>query len=456
MSMSSVSSANKVARPGAGSVTEVFWLALPVIMQTLAETAMQVIDTALVGRLGTAALGAIGFAGIWIWTLLVPLAGVTTGVQVFVARHDGAGEHERCGPWVWSALWLTLPAMIVWICLLFVGLPALFGVVGADSESRQLAISYGLSRLPGAPALIVEFAIASFFRGIGDTRTPLMAAVVGVLVHVLAAVVLIFGRFGAPALGLAGAGAAHSVGTYTIAGLLVCAFLRRKTRERYATGFAPPERAALLRFARTSLPIGGQWFLDMTTFAIFTSVVARMGAASMAASQAMLQLLSLSFMQAVALASASGTLVGRYLGAGDHAAASRSFRSAQRLALVLAALVGALFLCVPEALFGLFAEDPAVLALARPLLTLGAFFQVLDAVTIVASGSLRGAGDTRWPFVVQAGLAWAVRLPAVYVGAIVLQRGVFGAWSGELVYVGVLCGALVLRFRAGQWKLAKI
>ena len=154
-------------------------------------------------------------------------------------------------------------------------------------------------------------------------------------------------------------------------------------------------RQALARFVRTSLPIGGQWLLDMTTFAIFTSLVARMGAASMAASQAMLQLLSLSFMQAVAIASASGTLVGRYLGAGDTAAASRSFRSAQTLALALGAVVAVLFLSAPQMLLGIFADDLEVLMLARPLLTLGALFQVLDAVGIVASGSLRGALPTR-------------------------------------------------------------
>ncbi|MEY4580165.1 MAG: hypothetical protein RL701_4868, partial [Pseudomonadota bacterium] len=189
---------------------------------------------------------------------------------------------------------------------------------------------------------------------------------------------------------------------------------------------------------------------------IFTTLVARMGTTAMAASQAMLQLLSLSFMQAVAIATAAGTLVGRYLGAGDVAAASRSYRSAVVLALGLAAAVGLLFITLPETLLGLFASDREVLRLARPLLGLGAFFQIVDALGIVAAGSLRGAGDTRWPFLLQAGLAWFVRLPAVYLGAIVLGGGLFGAWGGELAYASVLGGALMRRFRAGNWRFASI
>jgi MATE family multidrug resistance protein len=442
------------AKPG--GLSEVFWLALPVVMQTLAETVMNVIDSAFVGRLGTTALGAFGFASIWVWTLLVPIAGVTMGVQAFVSRHDGAREPEQCGRWVWQALWLMVPLMLVLAVALVAGLPALFGAIGAEPQLRELAVAYGVARLWGAPAIVVEFAVSSFFRGIGDTRTPLLAACVGVLVDVLAAFTLVFGMWGMPQLGIVGAGYAQSAGSYAIAAVLLWALLTRRVRERYATAPVWPEPAAVLRFLRTSAPIGGQWLLDMASFAIFTSAVACMGSVAMAASQALLQLLALSFMQASALGTAAGTLVGRYLGARDLEAAARSFRSAQLLALGLGLGIAVLFVGAPQLLIGLFVHDAEVIALARPLLSLGALFQVLDAIGIVAAGSLRGAGDTRWPFLVQATLAWALRLPMVYLFAVVLRRGVFGAWSGELVYIGVLGLMLVLRFRAGHWQKVQI
>lgn len=439
-----------------GAVREVALLAYPIILQTLAETVMHVIDTAMVGKLGTTALGAVGFSGTWIWTLLVPFAGISSGVQTFVSRHHGARQEAQCGAWVWHAFWLALPAITLWSVIVTLALPHLFGAIVSDPEMRQLAVSYGIGRIPGGPAVVIEFALCGFFRGIGDTRTPLTAALLGVLVNFIMAYLLIFGYCGFPRLGIAGAGIAQSIGSYVIGGVLLYVFLGKQLRARFGTAPRALDRSALLRFAYTSLPIGGQWLLDMTTFAIFTSVVARMGTAAMAASQAMLQLLALSFMQAVAIATAAGTLVGRYLGAGDLAAASRSYRSAVVLALGLATFVAILFVSAPEALLGLFASDHEVLQLARPLLGLGAFFQVVDALGIVAAGSLRGAGDTRWPFMLQAALAWFLRIPAVYLGAIVLGGGVFGAWGGELAYTIVLGGVLMRRFRAGNWQCAAL
>jgi MATE family multidrug resistance protein len=304
--------------------------------------------------------------------------------------------------------------------------------------------------------VVANFVFMSFFRGIGDTRTPLYAVLGGIVVNVGLAYGLIFGELGLPQWGVAGAGVAISAGSWTILAILASVALRRSMRARYRTQPVRPEREAMLRFLRTSAPIGGQWVLDMTTFAIFGSIIARMGDVSMAASQAMLQLLSVSFMQAIAIALASGTLVGRYIGAGDLEAAERSYRSAQMLCLGVSALVAILFVSVPEVLLGIFSRDPRVLELARPLLVLAAFFQVIDAVGIVAGGSLRGAGDTRFPFIIQSILAWALRLPVVYVAAIWLEGGVFGAWIGELIFVFVLSLAFALRFRAGHWRVVRI
>jgi len=442
--------------PVRGSALEVVSLAFPVVIQSISETIMQLVDSAMVGQLGATELGAIGFAGIWIWTLFVPFTGTGQGVQAFVSRHDGAEEKLHCGPWIWQAVWLLVPAMAVWMFAVAALFPLLVHWIGPSPELSAAAIGYGYARLPGGPAVVGNFILTSFFRGIGDTRTPLYAALGGIVVNVALAYGLIFGELGLPQWGVAGAGVAVSAGSWTILAILVAAALRREMRARYHTQPCRPEREAILRFLRTSAPIGGQWLLDMTTFAIFGSIIARMGDVSMAASQAMLQLLSVSFMQAIAIAIASGTLVGRYIGARDLDAAERSYRSAQALGLGLAALVAVLFVSAPEALLGIFTRDARVLELARPLLVLAAFFQVIDAIGIIAGGSLRGAGDTRWPFYLQATLAWALRLPVVYVAAIWLEGGVFGAWVGELIYVLVLSLAFVLRFRAGHWRTVRI
>jgi len=439
-----------------GSAGEVAWLAAPIVVQTMSETAMQLIDSAMVGRLGATQLGAIGFAGIWIWTLFSPFNGTAQGVQTFVSRHDGAGEQRLCGPWLWQALWLTVPAMTAWMLLVALAFPLLVAWIAPSPELQSAAVAYGWWRLPGGPAVAANFALTSFFRGLGDTRTPLIATLFAISVNVVCAYGLIFGELGLPRMGVAGAAVAITIGSWTTCITLLVFVLRRKMRERYDTLPCRPRRDDMLRFLRTSAPVGGQWLLDMTTFAIFSSIIARMGDVSMAASQAMLQLLSVSFMQVYAIAIASGTLVGRYIGARDLIAAERAYWSAQGLGLGIAALVAILFVSVPEHLLGIFSKDPRMLELAKPLLALAALFQVIDAIGIIAAGSLRGAGDTRWPFAVQATLAWVLRLPAVYVCAIVLQGGVFGAWAGELIFVFALGIAFVLRFRSGHWRTMRI
>jgi MATE family multidrug resistance protein len=177
-----------------------------------------------------------------------------------------------------------------------------------------------------------------------------------------------------------------------------------------------------------------------------------MGDASMAASQAFVVLLSISFMQAIGVAIAASTLVGRYVGARDPEAAERSLRSSLRLASLFCAAIGALFVALPGPLLRVFTDDPSVLALGRPLLLVGALYQVFDALGIVTDGALRGAGDTRWPFLAQLALAWGLFVPLAWLLGVAAGGGLLGAWVGGTVHVAVLAVVLLRRFRSGAWR----
>ena len=446
------------ARAGhpAGGVREVAALAYPIVLTQLSQTVMHLVDCIFVGRLGAAELGALGFAGIWIWTVFCVFSGCANGVQTFVSQAHGSGDHASCGKWAWQGLYaVVLPATLAVTAFAACADPFL-RLLGTTPELHDQALAYVRMRPPGIAFLAVWMVIAAFFRGIGDTRTPLVAAVVANGINAVLAYGLVLGKLGLPAWGIAGAGVATSIAEGVGAVLLFAALFRPGVVRAFATRPVAPNLRAIRRFLRTSAPIGGQWLLDMSAFALFTTLVARMGNASMAANQAMLSLLSLSFMQAVGISLAATTLVGRYKGARDLASAARSFRSAAKLGLLLAAVVAALFVAIPEQLLRMYVDDPQVLAFGRPLLALGAAFQLFDAMAIVAAGSLRGAGDTRWPFVVQTSLAWTLRLPLAWLFAMTLGGGVVGAWYAEFVFVAVLSAAFVWRFRSGAWQRAEI
>jgi len=439
-----------------GGMAEVALLAYPAVLQTLSDTLMQVVDSAIVGRLGVTQLGAVGFGGVWMWTAMVVFVGTATGVQTFVSQTFGAGEAQRCGRWPWQALYVLVPASVLWVGFIGLAFGPLVRLLGPSPELQTFATQYVHMKILGGPAIVAAVVLTSFFRGLGDTRTPLVATVLANVLNAVMAYGLVFGRFGLPAWGVAGAGAATALSCWAYTSIMFVAFLRGRMRRVYGTRPVGPDRSAMRRFARTSAPVGGQWVLEMISFALFSTIIARMGNEQMAASQAMIQLLSLSFMQAFGISIASGALVGRYVGARDPISAERSHWSAMKLGMVVAFVVAALFLGLPDVLLGVFTTDPAVIALGRPLLALGAFFQLIDAIGIIAGGSLRGAGDTRWPFMVQASLAWCLRLPLVYLFAVVMRGGVTGAWFGELGYVAALGGAWLWRFRGGVWRTIRI
>jgi MATE family multidrug resistance protein len=263
---------------------------------------------------------------------------------------------------------------------------------------------------------------------------------------------LIFGRLGLPEMGVVGAGLATAIGQWIYALYMIAAFRHRAVHDHYATQPVAPSVDQMRRLLRTGAPIGGQWVLGMLSFAVFSTLIARMGDVSAAASQAAVVLLSLSFMQAIGISIASSTLVGRYIGADDLPAARRSFWSSEKLAGVLGLGIAVAFIAFPELLMRAFSDEPEVIRLGVPLVRVGALFQFFDAFGIVAGGSLRGAGDTRWPFLVQTVFAWGMFVPLAWLLGVYMDGGVFGAWLGGSIYVAVLAIIFVRRFQRGRWQ----
>jgi len=444
------------ALPRPGGAREVLLLAYPVVLTQLSQTFMFAVDAAMVGRLGATELGAVGFGGIWLWTSICFFMGAVSGVQTFVSHEHGAGCAERAGRWVWQAIAGVLPLHLAGVALFLFFLPPWLAWLGPSEALQANCVAYVHGRAFGMPALLGCMALAAFFRGIGDTKTPLYVTLADNVVNAVLAYALIFGHFGLPKWGPFGAGVATSVADWVYFLAISACFLRPALARRFATRDVHLEWTTIQRYLRTSLPIGGQMLLDMSAFALFATLVARMGDISIAANQALLNLLSFTFMLAYGISIACSTLVGRYVGAGDADAAERSYHTSLKLGLVLALVVSTAFITIPDPLFRIFTQDARVLVLGHPLLTLAAAFQLVDALGIIVGGALRGAGDTRWPFLVQTGLAWGLRVPLVWWIGVALDQGVVGAWLAELLYIWVLGGALALRFRGGAWKRVTI
>jgi len=241
------------------------------------------------------------------------------------------------------------------------------------------------------------------------------------------------------------------------AGIFFALGFRRGIRERFdpmAQWRIHP--GDIRRLLRVGLPMAAHHFLDMGSFLVFSAYIGRMGTDALAANQIVIQVLALSFMPAQGFAIAASTLTGQYIGAGQPDIAEKSAYRTIRLGLAYAGFVMLLCVAVPGPLFRLFTSDPAVLAFARPLLLLAAVFQVFDALQFVASGGLRGAGDTTVPAVIIICGAWFVFIPAAYLLGTVLDKGVVGAWAGATGYIAVVGLLMLGRLRAGRWRQIRL
>jgi MATE family multidrug resistance protein len=439
-----------------GGMREVAALAAPLVLTQIMVTAMGVVDSVIVGRLGAAQLGAVGLGGIWVWTITSFFVGTSTGVQTFVAQHHGAGRASECGTWSWQGLASVVPLAGIAAVLIFIFADSVIAMLAPSDSIAPLATGYMRGRSFGVMGITAASSLSCFFRGIGNTRTPLIATLIANLANLFLDFGLVYGMFGMPRLGVVGAGLATSISEWIYFGVVATIFLRPSVATRFNTRFHPPRFDEIKRLWRTGIPIGGQWTIEMLAFAVFTAFVARMGDAPMAACHAFIQLLSLSFMQAVGIAIATTTLVGRYIGSGQLEYVARSLRSSMLLGTMLAAIIAALFILIPDLLLGIFSADPGVLAYGGPLLMVGALYQFFDAIAIVSDGALRGAGDTRWPFAARCLLSWLVFLPLAYLLAGPAGWGLTGAWLGGLVSIILLALILVFRFRGGAWRRIQI
>ena len=434
-----------------GGYREVICLALPVVVSMLTQTLTSALESAFLGRFGTVEQGAAGLGGALLWPILIACNCSGMGVQICVAQSMGAQRRPDCGAITWQGMYIT---GLAWLPMLVLGLYAL-PLVRLIAPSPELieptALYLRIELLGGLPALL-NMTMIGFFRGLGDTRTPLVVVLVVEFLSVLLDILLIFGVAGCPRLGIAGAALStvicRTVGTVIYLGL----FLRRGRREGFLVQLRLPfDRHTCWHLIRVSWPIGAQGALEMGAWTLFTAFIARLGTADAAAHAIAMRVTSLSYMAGYGLCVAVMTLVGQYLGAHNHAAARRSMVSCLVLVIGLMGSLGLGFFVGRYPLVRLFTHDEAVIALGVRVLLCVALLQVFDGINLIAMGVLRGAGHTRWPMLVGLLLNWGIFVPSAVLTIFVWPGGIVAGWTAAVGTVVVLALMMLLRVLRGAW-----
>ncbi len=437
---------------------EVARMAWPIMLGNLSFVFMDFADKLFVAHLDRGEadpvhLAAIGSAGIWAYTLGMFFVGVSGCVSTFVSQSLGKGQRDLCARYAWQGLYLSLFAGLAALLMLPFS-DSFFTLMGHDPKVTALELSYFRIRILGFTFVACEVALASFFQAVGRAVLPMTSTIAANAMNILLAYTLVFGHFGFPRLGIAGAATATVCSLAFQSALLMGFFLSarvdREFGSRRAWRFDLPKARDLFRIG---WPAGLSGFFDVAAWSMFTSfIVGGFGAAQLAAHTGALNFMHLSFIPAMGLGYATAPIVGRWLGRGDYPMARRRAITAVKLGMVIMTTVGVTLAIFGGTFMRAFSDDPEVIRLGHSLLILAAIFAAFDAVNIVLMGALRGAGDTRWVMVALFAGSYGVCLPLAWLFSRPLGQGALGAWYGATLYVILLSGAFVWRFHRGEWR----
>lgn len=431
-------------------------LAFPAILTMVSQTIMWTVDTAMVGHVGKTELAAVGLGGLMVITLYSFFMGLSYSLNTFVAQSFGAKRYADCGRYLTTGLYLGVISGAVLLSVRFFN-PWIIDLLGPASDVRGPCVDYTGIRMLSAPFFILHYYLSNFFRGIGNTRTPMKVIVVANIINIVLDYILIFGKGPVPALGVSGAAWATFVANLVAAAALAFIAMSGAYRARYETArHWRFEREKLVGLLKIGVPIGVHYFLDIGSFLVFSAYVGRMGTDQLTANQIIIQILALSFMPCNGFAVAATTLMGQYIGAGAPAFAKKSAYSTVRLGLLFTGVIALVYITIPGALIRVFNDDPTVAWYGKRIIPLAALFQLFDGLQIVAAGALRGAGDTKYPMVLALGGGWFVFLPLAFLFGTVLDRGVVGAWLGATIYVVLLGIAMFARLKLDRWRQFKL
>ena len=424
-------------------LTPMLRLALPVVLAELGWMSMGIVDTIMVAPLGPAAISAAGIGTGIHMAFAVFGMGLLLGLDTLVSQAHGAGDHRDCHRWLVHGLvmgaGLAVPIQGACVAVLL-AIPAF----GFHPNVQPLLQGYFGVVIWSTLPLLLYAAVRRYLQGMHVVAPIAFALVTANLMNAAANWALIHGRLGLPALGVPGAAYATCVSrVYMLGVLVIAAWWVDRAR---ATGLADvSRRLSRERFVtlwRLGFPAASQVTLEVGVFGLATALAGRLDPVSSAAHQIALNIAGTSFMVPLGVSAAGAVRVGNRVGANDPAGAARAGWMAIILGAGFMSATALLFVLMPRTLIGLFSPGPEVVTLGASLLVIAAVFQLFDGLQAVATGALRGLGDTRMAMLVNLAGHWLVGLPIAYVFCFTLGYGVWGMWLG-LSSGLIVCGIVL-------------
>lgn len=417
-------------------------------------------DRIFLGHYSVNALAASTPAGIASFMFIALFLGIVGYANTFIAQYTGAVQDRMVGRVLWQTVYLALLSGLLLVLLSAIGGP-LFRLFGHIPEVQDLETRYFHILMWGAVFLLLKDGLSCFYSGRGLTRTVMLVNLAGAAVNIPLDYALIHGWGPFPAMGITGAGIASICGQALMALMFAVLIFRRSYDRQYAVLREWRFRGDLfMKLLRTGAPAGLHFFMDIFTFTFFIGAVGRLGQVDLAATNVTFSLNMLAFLPMIGVSVATNTLVGQSIGRSDPEGAQRAVRSTLHIALVWMVMVATLYITCPGPLIRLFqppASESALFPLiqqrATVLLYFVAIYSLFDALNLVFTGALKGAGDTTFVGWTSFTAGILLLIAPVTIAIEILDANLYICWVFATLYICTLAMIFRYRFRQGRWRV---
>ena len=436
-------------------------LALPTMLEQFLATAVQYIDTAMVGTLGTHATAAVGATATVNWLINGTVSAIGVGFLSYISKACGAGDRDRAKRAAAQAVLVTLIVGIGFTVLALALSTRVPVWMRADPSIQELASQYFFVMYTPMLARSAILLFGNLFRAVGDSKTPMRVGLMVNLINVAGNLLLIYPTRVWHGLTLYGAGwgvvgaAAASAAAYFVGGIVITVALWRHPRISPRGFSLKPESAILRPCLQVALPNALQRFATSLGYVAFAAMVNSLGETATAAHTIANTVESAFYVPGYGMQMAAATLAGNALGAGEHKKINHL--AGMLLTLEIAMMVvsgGLLFLFAPN-MMGLFSADAAVIALGAVVLRMVAVSEPFYGVSIILEGMMQGMGQTMLPFVIGVTGMWGVRIVGTFLCTQIFGMGLISAWACMIAHNLLIFVLLTACYRTGQWKPKK-
>ncbi len=463
-------------------------MALPVILAMLSQTAINLLDTAMVGRL-PGSTGIDGVAGIGVslplfWAVGGFFSTIAIGTQAITARRTGEKQLLLAGRALTNSLSI---AGVTGICVSILGyvlVPHIFSILNPNPNVIRLGSEYCSLRMLGVLSMVTTISYKGFFDGIGKTHVHMVASIIMNVLNAFLNVILIFGMFGFPRLEVKGAALASLASTYVGLIIMIGWSFKGKYLQTYRYyRMSNLNRRVIREICRLSLPSGLANIFVMSGFQFFLWVTGHLSSQintlaplsfiplagpilhgldlsrpdlATSASWIIISFLMLIFMSSIAFGTATATLVGQSMGSKDHDLAERYGWESVKIGMYIFGILGIFIVLRPELFLGIFTDKQDVIQVAVPSMRLMGSVSALISAGLILVQALFGAGNAKFVMKVEFMLHTLCLVPLCYLLAVVLDFGLLGAWTAAATYVVLLSSIMAVKFYEGKWKRIEI